>query len=156
MKEKTFSLKPIHHVAIMKKSWGLVEKILAGEKTVESRWYKSKCVPWDRIKPKDVIYFKDSGEPIRIRAEVTKILQFADLTAEKIEQIMAKYNRVGLGIKDIMPEIKQHIAGKNYCIFVFFDNVEKIQPFEINKSGYGMMSAWIVVDDINKLKKSRS
>ena len=59
MKQKTFLSKPIHHVAIMKKSWGLVEKILAGEKTVESRWYKSKCVPWDRIKPKDIIYFKD-------------------------------------------------------------------------------------------------
>ncbi len=38
------------HVAVMKKSWGLVPKILAGEKICESRWYKSKRPPWDIIK----------------------------------------------------------------------------------------------------------
>lgn len=30
----------MEHVAIMKKSWGLTRKILSGEKTIESRWYR--------------------------------------------------------------------------------------------------------------------
>ena len=32
----------MEHVAIMKKSWGLIEKILSEEKTAESHWYKTK------------------------------------------------------------------------------------------------------------------
>jgi len=31
--------------------------------------------------------------------------------------------------------------------------VEKIKPFNIDKTGFGAMSAWISVDDINQLKK---
>jgi len=31
----------MQHIAIMKKSWRLTEKILAGEKTLETRWYKN-------------------------------------------------------------------------------------------------------------------
>ncbi|MBU4370146.1 hypothetical protein KKG58_05355 [Patescibacteria group bacterium] len=38
----------------MKKSWNLTEKILAGEKKIESRWYKSKCSPWGKIKENDI------------------------------------------------------------------------------------------------------
>ena len=39
------------------------------------------------------------------------------------------------------------------CMLVFLKNVEKIEPFEINKSGFGIMSAWISVESIPKIKK---
>jgi len=58
----------------MRKSWGLLPKILTGEKTIESRWYKNKCSPWGKIKRGDVVYFKNSGEPVTIKAEVSKII----------------------------------------------------------------------------------
>jgi len=145
----------MEHIAIMKKSWGLTDKVLTGDKTVESRWYKVKYAPWNRIKSGDTIYFKDSGEPVAVKARVTKVLQFDNLTPEKTRQILARYGKADLGTSEIIPEIMKYVSGKNYCIFVFFDNVEKIQPFEIDKKGYGMMSAWIVVDNINKLKKSK-
>lgn len=144
----------MNHVAIMKKSWGLIEKILTGEKTVESRWYKLKYAPWDRIKSGDTIYFKDSGEPVTLKAKVVKVLQFANLTPERTEQILAQYGKADLGTSDIMPEIREYISGKNYAIFVFFDNVEKIEPFDIDKTGFGVMSAWMTIDDINKIKKA--
>ena len=143
----------MEHVSIMKKSWGLTEKILTGEKTVESRWYKAKYAPWDKIKPGDTVYFKDSGEPVSVRAEVVKVLQFDNLTAEKIEQILSEYGKADLGTKHILPEIREYVSGKNYCILVFFNNVEKIEPFDIDKTGFGAMSAWITVDNINQLKK---
>ncbi|MBI2449967.1 MAG: hypothetical protein HYV47_00350 [Candidatus Nealsonbacteria bacterium] len=138
----------------MKKSWRLTEKILAGEKTVESRWYKMKHAPWGRIKPSDRIYFKDSGGPVTVRAKVTKILQFDSLNREKTEEILEKYGRKDLGTAGIMPEIIKYVAGKNYCILVFFDKVEKIKPFDIDKTGFGSMSAWITIDNIDKIKNS--
>ena len=143
----------MEHIAIMKKSWGLTEKILTGEKTIESRWYKSRYAPWDKIKPGDAVYFKDSGEPVSVRAGVVKVLQFDNLTAEKTEQILSEYGRADLGTNHIMSEIREYVSGKNYCILVFFNNVEKIEPFDIDKTGFGAMSAWITVDNINKLKK---
>ncbi len=143
------------HLAIMKKSWGLTEKILVGEKKAESRWYKTKRSPWDKIRAGDAIYFKNSGELVSIKARVTKVLQFNNLTAEKTEKIMSKYGKADLGTSHIIPEIKRYVFGKNYCIIVFFDNVKEIAPFEIDKSGFGAMSAWISVDDIERLKKKR-
>ena len=142
----------MEHIAIMKKSWGLIEKILTGEKTVESRWYKSKYAPWDKIKPGDTVYFKDSGEPVSVRTEVIRVLQFDNLTAEKTKQILSEYGKADLGTSHIMPEIKEYVTGKNYCILVFFSNVVKIEPFDIDKTGFGAMSAWISLDNINKIK----
>lgn len=137
----------------MKKSWGLTEKILTGEKTVESRWYKSKYAPWNRINSGDTIYFKDSGKAVAVKARVMKVLQFDNLNPKKTEQILVKYGKADLGASHIMPEIREYVSGKNYCILVFFDNVEKIEPFDIDKTGFGAMSAWITVDNINQLKK---
>ncbi len=83
----------MHHVAIMKKSWGLTQKILSGEKNIESRWYKAKCAPWDRIKPGDMVYFKDSGESVTLKAQVHKFLQFSDLTPQKVQEILNQYGK---------------------------------------------------------------
>lgn len=141
------------HVAVMKKSWDLTERILTGEKTVESRWYKSKYSPWNKIKPGDTVYFKDSGKPVSIRADVIEVLQFDNLTTKKTEQILSEYGKTDLGTSHIMPEIKKYVANKKYCILVFFNNVKKIKPFNIDKTGFGNMSAWISVDNINQLKR---
>ena len=75
--------KIMEHVAIMKKSWGLIGKIISGEKKIESRWYKSRRSPWGKIKQGDEVYFKDSGEPVSIKAKVAKVISFADLTPKK-------------------------------------------------------------------------
>ena len=79
----------MEHVAIMRKSWGLTQKILSGKKKIESRWYKVKYAPWDRIKFGEIVYFKDSGEPVTIKTEVEKVIQFSDLTP-----IGVVYNKV--------------------------------------------------------------
>lgn len=62
----------MQHVAIIKKSWGLTEKVLNGQKKIESRWYMAKHAPWDRIKEGEVVCFKDSGEPVSLKAEVER------------------------------------------------------------------------------------
>ena len=142
------------HVAIMKKSWGLTEKILKGEKRVESRWYKTKRTPWNQIKKGDRVYFKDSGGPVSIKARTAKVVQLGNLTGQKKKQILHKYGKTDLGAAQIMSEMKEYVADKNYCILVFLEGIEKIRPFDINKKGFGNMAAWISIDDINKIKKT--
>jgi ASC-1-like (ASCH) protein len=79
------------HLAIMRKSWGFLPKILRGEKTIESRWYKHKHVPWDKITPGDVVYFKNSGEPVSVKAVVSRVLQFANLTPQRVKELLDEY-----------------------------------------------------------------
>ncbi|KKM06000.1 hypothetical protein LCGC14_1748440 [marine sediment metagenome] len=140
------------HVAIMKKSWGLLPRILEGAKTIESRWYKTRVAPWDRIQGGDAIYFKDSGAPVTLKGMVTKVLQFeVKRDGEAID--ITKRFAGGLGFSRVPDAVLNYISGKRYGILVFFDSVEKVKPFNINKAGFGMMSAWISVDNVNKIKR---
>jgi len=140
------------HVAIMKKSWGLTQKILSGQKKIESRWYKSKCSPWGKIEKGDIVYFKNSGEPVSIKTEVEKVLFFSDLNPEKVSQILDKYGNDDGIEKDKIKQFFELFKNKNYCLLVFLKNPEKIEPFEINKTGFGMMSAWLSVENIDRIK----
>jgi|SRR3989344_4560854 len=140
------------HLAIMKKSWKLTEKILSGKKTVESRWYKNKYQPWNNIKSGETIYFKDSGEPVTIKATIKNVLQFDNLNEAKTKEIMKRYGKSDLGVNEASEEVKDYIKNKNYCMLIFFDDIKKIKPFEINKKGFGMMSSWITVDNIERLR----
>lgn len=142
----------MHHIAIMKKSWGLTEKILGGEKKIESRWYKNKVRPWGKIKKGDVVYFKNSGEPVKIKADVGEVLQFENLTPKSVKNILNKYAKDDGIEKNKIQEFFELFKHKNYCMLIFLKNPIEIKPFDIDKTGFGAMAAWISVDDINQIK----
>jgi len=143
----------MEHIAIMKKSWGLTDKILSGQKKIESRWYFKKYKPWDNIKKGETIYFKDSGESVRIKAKVNKVIQFADLTSKRVKNILDKYGKDDGIEQEQIPEFFNRFKNKKYCILIFLKNPTKVKPFEIDKTGFGLMSAWITIDKISKIKK---
>jgi len=140
------------HVAIMKKSWGLTQKILSGQKKIESRWYKSKCALWGKIGKDDVVYFKNSGEPVSIKAEVEKVISFSDLTPGKVRQILNEYGSDDGIEKSKIKEFFELFKNKNYCLLIFLKNPRKIEPFEIDKTGFGMIPAWLIAENIDRIK----
>ena len=140
------------HLAIMKKSFKLLDKIASGEKTIESRWYTSKRAPWDKIKPGEWVYFKNSGESVTIRAKAAEIMQFSDLTPDKVRELSERYlNAIGVE-NEYLDVFVNYYVDKKYCILIFLESVEKIKPFEIDKTGYGAMAAWISLENINDIK----
>ena len=141
----------MQHVAIMKRSLGYLDKIKDGTKTVESRWYLFKRSPWNRISKGDTIFFKNSGMPVDLRCKASKILQFDNLSEDKVRSILDKYS-VEIGIED-KDDFYEGIKDKKYCILIFLENMEDIDGFEIDKKGFGLMSAWMSLDDIDKIKK---
>ncbi len=141
------------HLAILKKSRKLSQKILSGEKTIESRWYKFKRNPWNRLNVGETIYFKDSGDPVNFKAEIEKVLQFENLTLEKAKELVNKYSDKICLSKIHDEKFWEYFKDKKYCMLIFLKNVEKISPFNIDKTGYGLMSAWICVDNIKSIKK---
>jgi ASC-1-like (ASCH) protein len=143
----------MNHIAIMKKSWGLTEKILSGEKKIESRWYETRRAPWGRIRTGETVYFKNSGEPVTIKATVSKVLQLEGLTPRKVKALLVKYGRA-----DGIERSKEHkffkrFKNKKYCLLIFLKSPKKIKPFNIDKRGFGMMTAWISVKNINRIKR---
>ena len=135
----------------------MAEKILDGRKKIESRWYSSKHKPWDCVKKGETIYFKNSGEPARIKSEVSKVIQFADLTPKKVREILDEYGGdIGLERSEI-PEFFKRFKNKKYCVLVFLKNPKEVKPFDIDKKGFGAMSAWITAERLNppslKLRK---
>lgn len=143
----------MHHVAIMKKSWGLTEKILTGQKKIESRWYKTKHSPWGKIEEGDIVYFKNSGEPVKIKAKVEKVLAFQNLSPRKTREILDRYGKDDGIEKSVLPAFSKLFKDKKYCLLIFLKNPQKIKPFEIDKSGFGAMSAWITVPNIRKISR---
>ena len=142
------------HIAIMRKDWGLTQKILSGEKKIESRWYKFKHSPWDKIKKGDTVYFKDSGEPITIKTKISKVIQLSDLTSTRVKEILDKYGKNdGIEKKDLSKYF-QMFKDKKYCILIFLKNPVKIKPFNIDKTGFGAMAAWIIIRKIKSIKYS--
>ncbi len=130
-------------------------KILSGQKTIESRWYLRKCAPLDKIKSGDIVYFKNSGQPIKIKTRVRKVLQFENLTPNKIKSILKKYGSDDGIEKEKTDKFFKMFKNKKYCILIFLKRPVQTKPFDINKTGFGSMSAWLSVSDISKIKKSK-
>ena len=142
----------MEHVAIMNRSWGLTRKILSGTKKIESRWYLSRYAPWDRTMAGEVVYFKDSGEPVTIKAEVEKVLQFQDLTPQKVKTILDDYGQADGLERDAIPKFFEMFKEKRYCILLFLKNPQAIEPFEVNKSWFGVMAAWISIENVETIR----
>ncbi|NCT55437.1 hypothetical protein GW755_01180 [bacterium] len=147
------------HVAILRKSNikkgdDLLGNILAGNKTIESRWYVNKVAPWGKIFKGDTVYFKESGCAITAKSKVKSVSQYSSLNENVIVQIIKNYGR------QIAPDTlsKEFLAwgkkqsNKKYCILIFLEKVKKVEPFNINKTGFGSSAAWLCVENIDKVK----
>lgn len=137
-------------MAIMRKSWGLVPKILSGEKTIESRWYQNKSAPWGKINPGDRVYFKNTGKKVSVSVRVRKIMSFENLSSVIVRELLQKYGKDD-GITDL-EKYYQLFKDKKYCLLIFLENPQKIKPFDIDKRGFGSMAAWMCVEDINQIR----
>jgi hypothetical protein len=137
------------HIAILDKKRNLLSKIISHEKTIESRWYQTKRTPWHNIKKNDVVYFKDAGWLITVKARVKDVLFFDDLNKDKVLMILKKYGRA-IGFTNL--EYTEYYDKKNYCILIFLEDVQEIKPFDIDKAGFGNACAWITVKDIKNIR----
>lgn len=150
----------MHHIAILKKSCvkkgdSLLADILEGKKTVESRWYINKVAPWNQIKAGDEVYFKESGSSIKVKTVVSKVTQYENLDPVKIKKIINEYGSK-IAPSSTQKELdiwSQGLNKKRYCILIFLANIEKVEPFEIDKTGFGSACAWMATQDINRLRR---
>jgi len=133
----------MNHVAIM--SQGVIPLIISGKKSIESRWYLKRNVPWDRISRGDEVYFKEVGGKVKVKAIVDDVKQFILNRKETVDEIIESYGE-GIGV------FNESWYSKRYCVLVFLIKINEIKPFSINKKGYGSASAWMCVENIDSVR----
>ncbi len=137
------------HIAIMKKSWGLIPKILSKEKKVESRWYQTKKAPWNKASKGETMYFKNVGEKIIAQATISNVTQYEIHTPQELQDILDRYAKDACLTKTTPKEWGRL---PRYCILLTLTHPKKIsKPFHISKRGFGIGTAWICVEDITKI-----
>lgn len=142
----------MQHLAIMRPSLGFLEKILDGSKKIESRWYSSKRAQWGKIRVGETIFFKNSGQSVSARAQAAKIVQLENLAPAAILSLVIKYGKdMGVSQAEI-PQFYNRVKDKKYCILIFLKNARRAVPFQINKAGFGAMTAWISAEKFKHLK----
>lgn len=142
----------MHHLAILSPKYHYLEKILDGSKSIESRWYKFRVVPWNKIAVGDRVYFKETSKKVALCADVSEVLQFDHPSKHQIIEIIKKYGRQITAGNFKLDEFYQSVKDKNYIILIFLAGPQEITPFKINKTGFGCSCAWICIDDIDAIK----
>ena len=142
----------MEHIAVMDPSLGMIPKIVSGEKDVESRWYMRRKAPWDRVREGDVVYFKNVGEPVTVRAEVSFVLQYSLYEANRREIIREYGTRLGVDSRFL-----EQVRDRRYCILMGLVNVVEIEPFGIDRrrGRFAFGDAWLVlngrkIEDVKK------
>lgn len=109
--------------------------MLAGKKTIESRFSKNKILPYNKISKDGIVILKRSSGDVLAYFTIKEVL-FFDLCKVSIDQIKFKYN------KQLCVDENFWITKKNsnYATLIFIDTIVKLKPFHINKKG---MQTWI-------------
>ena len=125
-----------YHLVILKKPY--LDAILAGRKTVESRFYQTKQKWLSQISPGDKLFLKASSGPVSATATVADVKVFDNLTCPQIAELKERYN--------------QQIAGDNlywreksnsrFGILVWLKDVKSATPRFIQKADW---RAWVVL-----------
>lgn len=140
------------HVAIMNPKWKLIEKILSGKKTIESRWYVNKVAPWGRIGTGERIYFKNAGKSVTAQATISEIIEEEIRSTEHAKDLVEKYQKGICFTPESLVDFSW-LDGKRYAILIFLTDVQKVEkPFAINKAGFGSAAAWLTVQNIDAIK----
>jgi len=140
----------MHHLAIMNPRWKLIPRILAGEKTVESRWYLTRRAPWDKAAAGDTVWFKDAGRDVTAKATVSEVLQFELTGVDDARKVVRDY---GDEIRLVNPDPATWGRIPKYAILLRLKDPRPVEPFAVDKTGYGNACAWIAVPDIMGIRK---
>lgn len=135
---KVYNWGVMKHLAIFKGDGA--EKILNGQKTIESRFSKSKIAPFGAISSGDLVYIKTSGKDIIGEFRVKKVIFFDGLEVGDVREIREKYSKQ-LAVDE------SYWQGKENCKFgtlIFIGNSTRFltSPIKIPKKD---LRGWVVL-----------
>lgn len=132
------------HLAIMKKP--VIEAILNGVKTIETRFSQHKIAPFGQVSIGDIIYMKPPGEDIIGQFRVKKVFSYEGLTTEDIDKIFKYFGKqIGIGNKVIDEGYHQEKRNSSFGTLIFLSESERFitSPIKVKKKD---LRGWVVLD----------
>ena len=125
-----------------KKGEKVLDKILAGTKTMVVRGAAGRKIPHSRVFAGERLYFMEKGSAeITATAIVKEVQNFVKLSEEEITKILAD-NQSKLNLSD-----KQKVRWHKKCLcLVEFGEVQEITPLAFDHQGN--MDDWLIIEKI--------
>lgn len=125
-----------------KKGERVLDKILAGTKTMVVRGAAGRKIPHSRVSENDRLYFMEKGTSlITAAAQVKYVQNYVKLTDEEITNILEE-NQSKLNLSE-----KQKIRWHKKCLcLVEFEKAEPISPLVFEHQGN--MDDWLILEKI--------
>ncbi len=126
------------HLAILTQPY--LDKILAGKKTIESRFSKVRVPPFYKVNKGDILVLKEAAGSIVGIASVSNVKFFGPLKPQEVELVMQEYGD-GLALEKPFTIAKQD---SKYASLIYIGQVLPTKPLAIAKTD---RRAWIVLND---------
>ena len=125
------------HIAILSHK-SVLDKILSGQKTIESRFSRVKSVPFGQIAVGDLVYFKLSGGSVMGYARIARVEEYDNLTPRQIDDL-AKLYRQELALSEDFLARKME---SKFASLLFLERVVATEAWNYKQEG---RSGWIVL-----------
>lgn len=123
----------------------VIKQIFSGQKTIETRFSKSKIAPFGQIKVGDLVYIKPPGKDIQGQFWVSKVVSFEGLEKEDWEFIKNHYgDRLSLGSKNQDQAFFEAKKDARYGTLIFIGRVDQLitSPIKLEKRD---QRGWVVL-----------
>ena len=120
----------------------VLDKILAGTKTMVIRGASGRKIPHSRVFEGERLYFMEKGSALITTTAIVKNVQnFVKLADDEITKVLEE-NQSKLNLSE-----KQKVRWHKKCLcLVEFENVTQIEP--LNFEHQGNMDDWLIIDKI--------
>jgi len=140
----------MEHVVYLDTHAKELEHLLACKKTMIVRGAAGRKLPYGRVNPGDLLYFinNDGKGSVQARAKVCRVLNSEPLTPEASQRLLANHQDT----LQLTEKQQKRWSGKRYLTLITVEKVQKVEPFQIDRSDYGNMDDWLPVGDINNVR----
>lgn len=130
------------HLAVFTKEF--LKAVFSGSKTVESRFSQKKIPPFGQVSAGDLVYMKLSGEDIKGRFEVKKVIYFENLDDSDWQLLESYYQKDILGGSAEDGYFSKKRATAKYGTLIWIAKVEQFitPPITIPKKD---LRGWVVL-----------
>lgn len=135
------------HVAILRRPFA--EKVLSGEKTVETRLMRVRRVPWTGCAVGDTVFIKVSGGPVVARASVGGVTRYHIPWDASLAELEERYRASGC----IPPGYWDGKTGVKYAVMIELGGVTALNTGPVFEVKPGDRSAWRVYDASSIMSK---
>ena len=138
------------HIVYVDAKAKAMELLISKEKRMIIRGAAGRITPYGRVEIGNTLFFINNNAEGLVKAKgvVSEVFN----SQKMIKEESAKLVRENQEKLRLSKSQLNKFAGKKYIILITVDNVERMEPFGIDKTDYGKMDNWLCVEDIERVK----